>query len=72
MMTRKPNNQPATAWEYRRAIELCQVLAIQDALHRWEALYALCQAWGLPTRGKPAQIATRLAQHALKGADAGD
>lgn len=37
------NGQPATAWDYRRYIELVQVLATGDE----ETIRALCEAWGV-------------------------
>lgn len=71
-MARKPNNQPATAYDYRRAIALVQVLALNDL----KALRELAHAWGVPeptlkelqhSRSWMQTMAVRLAQHALEG-----
>jgi len=40
-MSRLPNTQPATAYNYRRYIVLVQALALGD----WKAILALCDAW---------------------------
>lgn len=69
-MARKPSDQPATAWDYRRAIELVQVLAIEAPVERWKALYALADAWGMNGYGDPAGTLHWLATHALADARA--
>ena len=38
---RKPNNEPATAWDKRRAILLVQVLAIESCILRGVAINSL-------------------------------
>jgi hypothetical protein len=40
-MTRQPTVKPAAAYDYRRYIELVQVLAREGDIHLW----ALCDAW---------------------------
>lgn len=40
---RKSNNVPTTAYDYRRYIELVQVLAMHNA----SGIEALCKAWGV-------------------------
>jgi hypothetical protein len=42
-MTRQPEIKPATAYDYRRYIELVQVLSHEGDYH----LMALCEAWGV-------------------------
>lgn len=69
-MARKANNQPATAYDYRRAIALVQVLAIKNPVDRWKAVYALADAWGMVGYGDPAGTLYWLAQHALADARA--
>ena len=63
---RKPSNEPATAYDYRRAIALVQVLATYDE----KKVLELCRMWEV----HPIQTASRhlyptivaLAQHALE------
>ena len=43
-MTRQPNQKPATAYDYRRYIELVQVLAQYGSD---DGIKALCEAWGV-------------------------
>ena len=62
-MGRKRNNQPALAYDYRRALALVQVLAIEDAIARMRAARELAHLWGIPDGRGP--LLTRLAQHAL-------
>lgn len=42
---RKPNIEPATAYDYRRYLALVQVLAIEDNTQQEKAILALCQGW---------------------------
>lgn len=66
-MTRKPNTQPATAYDMRRAITLVQVLAMDknDGLKLTD-LQSLAVAWGLSTLGGYSGLLQRLAQYALE------
>lgn len=71
-MPRKPNNTPATAYQYRRCIELVQVLAIVSPAAKMAGLKALAQAWGVEWDSlSVAATIYKLARHALKG-PAGD
>lgn len=45
---RKSNIQPATAYDYRRYIELVQILALPPD-ECYKAVEKLCDAWGVPT-----------------------
>jgi hypothetical protein len=48
MATRgRPTKQPATVYQYRRAVLLVQALAIQDAIMREAALHRLGMDWGI-------------------------
>lgn len=64
---RPPTTQPATAYDYRRAITLVQVLAMDknDGLKLTD-LQSLAAAWGLSTLGGYSGLLQRLAQHALE------
>lgn len=64
---RPANTQPATAYDYRRAIVLVQVLAMDknDGLKLTD-LQALAVAWGLSTLGGYSVLLQRLAQAALE------
>jgi hypothetical protein len=69
-MTRQPKIEPATAYDYRRYIELVQVLALTDT--QYSGLQALCRAWGvkeqlqMPHEGNPLVMVRRLAQAAIE------
>lgn len=73
-MARKPNNQPATAYDYRRAIALVQVLA-SDTEDLRPVLLRFCEGWQIePVRNAlgdmlPSATLRRLAKHALEGPD---
>lgn len=64
---RSPSQQPALAYDYRRAILLCQVLAeYTDVPNRQRALYDLAVKWGIDSEGSLLTLLTHLAQHALE------
>lgn len=44
-MARKPKQQPATAYDYRRVKALVDVLALPNRVDRRKAIYHLCQQW---------------------------
>lgn len=64
---RAEHGDPATAWDYRRAIALMQALAIDSSQKRTDALYALAEAWGVAP-DYPVQLISDLAKHALEAA----
>ncbi len=64
---RPASTQPATAYNYRRAIVLVQVLAMDknDGLKLTD-LQSLAVAWGLSTLGGYSGLLQRLAQAAIE------
>lgn len=66
---RKPNTEPATAFDNHRAITLVQVLAMDknDGLKLTD-LQMLAVNWGLSALGGYSGLLQRLAQHALNHA----
>ena len=73
---RKPNNPPATAYDYHRVIELVQVLEMTDS---YPAIKALCEAWGVEFDESPWSYYMdiwwtihKLAEHALEHARKGE
>lgn len=67
---RKPNTQPALAWDKRRALLLVQVLASNDP---YQGIGVLCDAWGVEwSQGGMMETIRALAKHALEhGRDEG-
>lgn len=46
---RKPNQEVATLWDYRRGKLLLDVLAMDsNVIERWNAIKQLCENWGVP------------------------
>ncbi len=66
-MSRPPNIQPKTAYDYRRYIVLVQVLAMDknDGLKLTD-LQSLAVSWGLSTLGGYSLLLQRLAQAAIE------
>lgn len=67
----KRGQQPATAYDHRRAITLVQVLALESELNRELALRTLARSWGTITYyadGKfdAADTIRALAKHAIE------
>lgn len=68
-MSRQAKTQPRIAYDYRRAILLVQVLAMDtDYYTQRDALRQLARGWRLREDGGHARMVRRLAQHALKHA----
>lgn len=64
---RKPNTEPATAYEYRRVIFLVQVLAIDKSEGlKLTDLRAIAHYWGLNIYGDFSTLLQRLAQAAIE------
>lgn len=67
-MARKPSTRPATVYDYRRAIWILQVLALEDSVERNAALIETYEDW---LGRKPAPVGLHLiirelAQYALE------
>lgn len=60
---RPRNNEPATAYDYRRYITLVQCLT-SPVPHI--SVAALCKAWGIPRSGDPFTDACALSQHVVE------
>lgn len=65
MRGRKPNKQPALAYDYHRAVFLVQLIALGVNI---EALQNLAQRWDVPFGGDHGELLQRLAEHALEHA----
>jgi hypothetical protein len=55
--------QPATAWDYHRALALVQALASDAPM---SGIAALCEAWGVPLGFDSVETIRALAKHALE------
>jgi hypothetical protein len=70
IMPRKPRQQPATFYEWRRPILICQLLATGATTAQWQAL---ARKWDITIDDLSGDLAgwllmERLAQHALEHA----
>jgi hypothetical protein len=65
-MARKPSNQPATIYDYRRCKALCDVLAAPRGKRRTDGLRNIAKSWGIDYEASLHDVIQKLAQHALQ------